>query len=93
VPQHAYLDSYGDGWTCERGYRKDSAACAVITLPANGYANNESYGSGWDCARGLHQVGESCVAVMAAQRTSDYTGNDWTCDDGDQKQRPECTAK
>jgi hypothetical protein len=28
VPEHAFLDTWGDGWECERGLRRSRNRCA-----------------------------------------------------------------
>jgi hypothetical protein len=27
VPEHAFLDTWGDGWVCERGFRRSGNRC------------------------------------------------------------------
>ena len=45
LPENARAKSYGSGWECERGYRKDNGACTAVGVPANAYLTNTSYGS------------------------------------------------
>ena len=40
IPANAHAKNYGDGWVCERGYRKVDKACDPIKVPAKAYLNS-----------------------------------------------------
>jgi hypothetical protein len=91
VPANAYLDSSGDKWECERGYRDAGGACAAIEVPANGYLADSSYGSSWKCDRGYRAVDGACMAVeMPANAHLDYSGSGWDCNRPFRKQQDTC---
>jgi hypothetical protein len=29
VPEHAYVNAYGNGWICERGFERDGSSCKL----------------------------------------------------------------
>src|SRR5262249_25841640 len=35
VPAHAYLNSFGDDWKCDRGFRRVNGRCDPIVVPDN----------------------------------------------------------
>src|ERR1700742_4253512 len=55
VPEHAFLNSFGDDWTCDRGFQRDADRCERITVPAHGYLTDY----GWECNRGFEKDGSS----------------------------------
>ena len=57
IPNNARAKSYGDGWECDKGYRKINGGCTAVKVPVNGYLTDSSYGSGWKCNRGYREVG------------------------------------
>jgi hypothetical protein len=60
VPAQGFLSRSGDGWECERGFRKEDAACVRVQLPAN--AGLDYSGNDWKCDEGFHTHGALCVA-------------------------------
>lgn len=69
MPANAQPQSYGDGWGCDRGYRRDGDACLAIIIPENAYATNRTYGAGWEC---LHGFQEADDATCLEARRSTY---------------------
>ncbi|MEM8775087.1 MAG: hypothetical protein AAGF53_08635 [Pseudomonadota bacterium] len=62
---HATARSFGNGWECDRGYRRDGDACLAIIVPENAYATNRAYGSGWECLHGFQEVDDAtCLEVV-----------------------------
>ncbi len=39
APDNAHARSYGDGWECDRTFRRDGAACVPVVVPANAHLN------------------------------------------------------
>ena len=39
VPPNAHLDPHKRHWECNRGYRKNGAACVRVDVPENAYLN------------------------------------------------------
>ena len=60
MPANAYLDSSGNGWKCERGFKQEQSACTALTLPTNAYINYS--GNNWNCTDGFRKQGETCIA-------------------------------
>ena len=59
MPAHAYLDSSGRDWVCERGFKRDFHTCVRLELPDHahlGYAGNR-----WVCDSGYRQEGQACI--------------------------------
>jgi hypothetical protein len=51
----------GREWRCERGFRKENAACIAVSVPANafiGYSGDE-----WSCEPGFRKQGRACLAA------------------------------
>ena len=95
LPEHARAKSYGSGWECERGYRKDNMACAAIEVPANAYLSNTLYGSGWECGRGFREVNRACAAIVVpanAYPTNSPYGNGWKCGRGYREDKEACSS-
>src|ERR1700752_3764926 len=61
VPQHAFLDSFGDGWECARGYHLDGEHCAAVRLPRHAHLTDYSLGNGWECDPGYQDDGYNCL--------------------------------
>jgi hypothetical protein len=59
VPAQGFLSRSGDAFQCERGYRKDDAACVAVQLPAN--AHLDYSGSDWTCDEGFRTRSSGCV--------------------------------
>lgn len=68
LPENATAKTYGRGWECDGGYRKNAGSCIAVTLPANAYLTDSSYGIGWACQHGYKQDKENCLAVTLPAR-------------------------
>ena len=81
MPANAQAKSYGDGWECVRGFRRDGDACLAIIVPENAYATNRTYGSGWACLHGFQEVdGATCREVVVPDGGYlDPSGKSWSC--------------
>ena len=91
VPENATARSYGDGWTCNVGYRKSNGACAVIIVPEHAYPTYKSYGKGWACKRGYLENNEACNYIkIPANGYLDYGGTRVKCDRGYIKKNKLC---
>lgn len=42
MPAHAQPKSYGEGWECDRGYRREDDACLAVILPENAFATTRT---------------------------------------------------
>jgi len=83
LPDNASAKSYGDGWSCNVGYRKNSDHCVAIKIPNNAYPTNKRYGTGWECHRGYHKYNDSCELVKVLENGYlNYTGRKWECNRG-----------
>ena len=47
APINSHATGYGDGWRCDRGFRKINRSCVVVQVPTN--AHLDSSGDGWEC--------------------------------------------
>ena len=81
MPENAQPKRYGEGWECDRGYRRDGDACLAIIVPENAYATNRTYGTGWECLHGFQDVDEAtCLEVVVPDRGYlDPSGKSWSC--------------
>jgi hypothetical protein len=79
IPEHASALSYGPGWQCDRGYRKDNGTCAAIVVPANAFLNTVSVGRGWECMRGYRTVENTCVAIAVPPNAYLDGSERWRC--------------
>ena len=61
LPENAYHNTYGDGWECERGFKKVRDRCAPIKVPENASLN--AYGRDWACDRGYLKENETCIKI------------------------------
>jgi len=83
IPENASAKSYGDGWNCNKGYRKSKGVCAAIVVPANAYPTNKSYGQGWECKRSYREVDNTCNYIKVPEHAYlDYSGVKVKCDRG-----------
>ena len=81
MPANAYLNTAGDAWTCERGYRAAGETCRAVDVPAHGYFVDTPYGTSWKCKRGYQVRNDTCVAVALPRNAHlDFSGNGWACD-------------
>ena len=93
IPDNARATSYGKGWECKPGYRRDKEACNAVKVPDNAYPTGSSYGRGWRCKRGYQQLAETCVAIkVPANAYLSYSGTGWTCDRGYRAYDNACVA-
>jgi hypothetical protein len=67
IPANATAKTYGNGWECDRGYRKIDSACVVVTLPENAYLTDSSYGSGWTCKHGYKKIATRAIWLHCRQ--------------------------
>jgi len=81
MPPNASAKSYGDGWECDIGYRRNAEACAAVVVPANAYDTQRAYGLGWACLRGFRVTDDlSCAAVAVPDGAFlDPSGDRWRC--------------
>lgn len=81
IPENARAKTYGDGWNCNRGYRRDGDVCVVVIVPENAYQTNLTYGSGWECLHGFRAgVDGDCIAVIVPDGGFlDPSGEQWNC--------------
>ena len=83
VPENATANRYGDGWSCDKGYRESQGACAAIKVPANAFPTNKSYGQGWECIRGFKQNDNKCNQIKVPKNGYlDYSGVRVKCNRG-----------
>jgi hypothetical protein len=93
LPANASAKSYGDGWTCDRGFRATGGACQPIEVPENALATQTSYGRGWECRRGFEEVNGRCNAIaIPANAYLNAAGTRWECDRGFRPLDNRCTA-
>ena len=81
MPANAQPKSYGEGWECDRGYRRDGDACLAVIVPENAYATNRTYGKGWECLHGFQEVDyAACLEVVVPEGGYlDPSGQRWRC--------------
>src|SRR5687767_11414160 len=61
IPANAHPTDWGDGWECDRGYRRLGESCAAIDVPDNAYL--DASGRGWNCERGFRAQTNACVEI------------------------------
>jgi hypothetical protein len=67
-PPNATAQRYGDGWTCDPGYRERGGACEAVAIPENAYPADTRYGQrGWECARGFALDGGKCLVIQVPE--------------------------
>lgn len=81
IPANAQPKSYGEGWECDRGYRRDGDKCLSVIVPENAYATNRTYGAGWECLHGFQEVDDAaCLEVVVPEGGYlDPSGQRWRC--------------
>jgi hypothetical protein len=57
---NGYLDSSGNDWKCERGFKQDDKTCLALKMPTNAYVDYS--GNEWQCDEGFRKQGAACVA-------------------------------
>ncbi|WP_316229218.1 hypothetical protein [Bradyrhizobium sp. SZCCHNR1070] len=91
IPRNAHANAYGNGWTCDRGFRNSNGQCIVVQMPPN--ADLDIYGSGWTCKRGFRNNNGQCVVVqIPANAELDIYGSGWTCKRGFRNNGGQCVA-
>jgi hypothetical protein len=82
VPEHGYLDRFGDRLICDRGHRPADNRCVAVQIPVNAHLSGLSYGPGWQCERGYREADGACSEIAVPGNAHlDYTGNDWECNE------------
>ncbi|MEJ2336304.1 MAG: hypothetical protein P8Y26_11840 [Gemmatimonadales bacterium] len=54
APPNSHAKSYGDGWECDRGFRRVNQSCVAVEVPPNAYLDPS--GGRWECSRGYRKV-------------------------------------
>jgi hypothetical protein len=84
LPPHAKWQSWGNGWECQRGYRKEGQHCIEVDIPPHAFL--DAFGHDWKCKRRYRRAGERCVPVQVPKHAYlAYSGHGWTCNDGYQR--------
>jgi len=65
IPENAIPNSYGNGWTCNRGYYKSGQECRKVQIPQNAGLN--AYGNGWTCNTVFKKFNNSCLLMTAQE--------------------------
>ena len=60
-PFFSHALRYGDGWECQRGYRRIERECIAVSLPPNAFLS--AAGEGWTCNRGFAKAEGACAAI------------------------------
>ena len=93
MPENSHTKSYGRGWECNHGYKKNNNTCIQIKIPDNAYLS--AYGDRWECNRGYRVSGQGCVAIKVPVHgylvESTY-GPGWKCERGFREAGEECIA-
>ena len=83
IPDNAKANNYGDGWSCNLGYRENKEGCAAVIVPDNAYPTDRQYGKGWECKRGYLEAEGSCSYINVPKNGYlDYSGIRVKCDRG-----------
>ncbi len=59
VPEHAFLESTGNCWQCERGYKRVKEQCQRVQVPEHAFL--DTWGNGWACERCFRRSGDRCA--------------------------------
>ena len=74
LPDNSYKNSYGSGWSCNKGYYRSVNQCLEVKVPENGML--DYLGSGWSCEKGFYRSGEKCLKVeVPINGKLDYLGS------------------
>ncbi len=93
VPDNATANSYGEGWSCNIGYRESKGRCAFVKVPANAYPTNKTYGQGWQCNYGFREMNKTCNLVKVPNNGYlDYSGVRVECNRGYQMVNELCVV-
>ncbi len=93
LPEHAYT-TYGDSWSCERGFKKTEDECQSINVPEHAFLTASSWGDGWKCERGFKKTEDECQSINVPEHAflSSY-GNSWSCERGFDRLGDLCSEK
>ena len=53
---------FGDGWKCDRGFKRVEDKCQSVEVPEHTFLNR--WGDGWECERGFKRVKDQCQVVQ-----------------------------
>jgi hypothetical protein len=59
VPVNAFLNSRGNAWECERGFRQVDSRCVALNPPAHALVDDS--GNAWRCDVGFRKQEQLCV--------------------------------
>ena len=90
LPPHAFLNSIGDNWACERGFTRKDDQCNPTVVPQGAHLTT----FGWECNRGYQQLRQQCEKIQIPPHA--YVVNDtftvgWDCDRGYMRSGNQCT--
>ncbi len=98
VPEHAYI-TYGDSWTCERGFKRTEDECQSIKVPEKEALSEipehafVDYKDHWKCKRGFKRAEDECQSIEVPEHAFlDYFGNSWKCERGFKRTEVECQS-
>ncbi len=93
VPEHAYT-TYGDSWSCERGFKKTRDKCQSIKVPEHAFLTGNSWGDGWKCERGFEKTENECQSIKVPEHAflAGY-GDSWSCERGFKREGDRCSAE
>lgn len=90
-PAHAYLNSIGEDWKCERGFHRAADTCVPVVVPKDGHLTD----FGWECNRGFQRDGDSCTRITIpphAFAIGDALESGWECERGYVQTDDRCLA-
>jgi len=90
-PPHAFVNSMGDDWACERGFTRKDDHCAPTVVPENAHLTT----FGWECNRGSQQHEQKCLKIQIpphAYMVNDTFSVGWDCERGFARAQNQCTA-
>jgi len=89
LPKNAHKNTYSNGWSCDKGFKKSGNSCVAVKIPKN--AKLTYLGNNWECKKGFKKTRNSCVAVKIPKNAKlTYLGNNWECKKGFKKTRNSC---
>lgn len=94
MPDNAHARSYGEGWECDRTFRRDGADCIPVVVPANAYPTKRIYGDGWACHHGYRETAAGACAQVVVPDGGylDPSGANWSCLRGFEKRNAACVV-
>ncbi len=91
TPVNSHVSRYGDGWECDRGFRRVGESCLEVKVPENARLNVS--GDRWECSRGFRRNDDSCSVVdVPPNGFLNSRGNAWECDRGYTQVDQSCVA-